>query len=261
VSDVLTRESQPPDLVLSYGPRGDQVADLRLPRNAAEPPLVIFVHGGFWQAAYDRTHTGPLADALAADGFAVCAPEYRRVGQEGGDWPGTFEDIAAAVDALPGLVGAAVGGAVDLDRVVLGGHSAGGHLALWAASRDGQAEAAAVVSLAGVCDLADCFRQGLGGGAAGQLMGGGPDQYPDRYRQADPSALLPASAPVWLVHGDADDRVPVEQSRTYAERTNAAGGWASCRVLENCGHFELIDPLTPAWPDVLAAFRAGAGLA
>ena len=110
MSDVLTRKSQPPDLVLSYGPRGDQVADLRLPRNAAEPPLVIFVHGGFWQAAYDRTHTGPLADALAADGFAVCAPEYRRVGQEGGGWPGTFEDIAAAVDALPGLVAAAVGG-------------------------------------------------------------------------------------------------------------------------------------------------------
>jgi acetyl esterase/lipase len=151
-SDILTRAARPPDQVLRYGPRHEQFADLRLPvwsdeaesspGSAAEwrPewPVVIFLHGGFWRAAYDRTHTGPLAEALAGAGFAVSTPEYRRTGQRGGGWPGTFDDVAAAVDALPELVAAAAaaaGGSADLRRVVLAGHSAGGHLALWAAGR------------------------------------------------------------------------------------------------------------------------------
>ena len=148
-SDILTRAARPPDQVLRYGPRHEQFADLRLPvwsdetesspGSAAEwrPewPVVIFLHGGFWRAAYDRTHAGPLAEALAAAGFAVCTPEYRRTGQPGGGWPGTFDDVAAAVDALPGLVAAAAGGRADLGRVVLAGHSAGGLVVLEAARK------------------------------------------------------------------------------------------------------------------------------
>src|SRR5262249_20385635 len=139
----------PPDLVLSYGPGPDHVADLRLPprRAGALPagapppvtrpaPLVVFLHGGFWRAAFYRTHIGPLSTALAAAGFAVCVPEFRRTGQRGGGWPGPFDDVAAAVDTLPALVrDAADAGRVSDEPALLAGHSAGGHLALWAAAR------------------------------------------------------------------------------------------------------------------------------
>ena len=111
-ADVLSRPARSPDLTLTYG-RPDLVADLFLPpadRARAAAPLIVFLHGGFWRAAYDRKHAGPLAEALAAAGFAVCLPEYRRVGQDGGGWPGTFDDVRAAVARLPGLVGGAAGG-------------------------------------------------------------------------------------------------------------------------------------------------------
>jgi acetyl esterase/lipase len=284
VSDILTRAARPPDQVLHYGPRPDQFADLRLPVRSGEAensssaaerrpewPVVIFLHGGFWRSAFDRTHTGPLAEALAAAGFAVCTPEFRRTGQPGGGWPGSFDDVAAAVDVLPGLVAAAVqeaGGRADPGRLVLAGHSAGGHLALWAAGRGALPEggrwaapplASGVVSLAGVCDLAACYRLGLGGDAAGALMGGGPEEFPERYRAGDPMGLVPTGLAVRLVHGMADDRVPWELSAGYAERGRAAGDDVACELLEECGHFEVIDPLSGVWDAVLAAFRSAAG--
>jgi acetyl esterase/lipase len=269
-----------------YGTHAYQFADVRLPVRRGEGesfsvpfaeappewPVVIFLHGGFWRSAFDRTHTGPLAEALAASGFAVCTPEFRRTGQPGGGWPGTFDDVAAAVDALPGLVAAAAssaGGAADLSRVVLAGHSAGGHLALWAAGRGtlpagdrwaaGPPAVSGVVSLAGVCDLAACYRLGLGADAAGALMGGGPDRYPARYRAADPMGLVPTGVPVRLVHGTEDDRVPAGLSAAYAARGRAAGDEAECELLDGCGHFEVIDPLSRAWPAVLGAFWGAAG--
>jgi acetyl esterase/lipase len=237
-------------------------------------PLVIFLHGGFWRSAYDRAHVGPLSEALAAAGFAVCAPEYRRTGQPAGGWPGTFDDVATAVDVLPQLAAQVSCGVADPDRVVLAGHSAGGHLALWAASRGrlptdapwhapqpgtpGLNVGVGVVSLAGVCDLAACYRFGLGSGAAGALMGGSPEEFPDRYRVADPMSLVPAGAPAWLVHGTADEHVPESQSRDYAAAAAAAGGRVQAELLPGCGHFEVIDPLSAAWPAVLDAFRAAA---
>jgi acetyl esterase/lipase len=285
--DILTRAARPPDQVLRYGPRPDQFADLRLPvrseggenssslaaERRPEWPVVIFLHGGFWREAFDRTHTGPLAEALAAAGFAVCTPEFRRTGQAGGGWPGTFDDVAAAVDVLPGLVADAAqvaGGRADLGRLVLAGHSAGGHLALWAAGRGAlpgggrwaagpAARPAGAVSLAGVCDLVECYRLGLGGDAAGALMGGGPGQYPERYRAGDPMGLVPTGAVVRLVHGTADDRVPAAFSVGYAGRGRAAGDDVGCELLEGVGHFEVIDPLSGAWGAVAAAFWEAAG--
>ena len=175
-TSVLARKARPPDLLLRYGPEDDHVADVHLPptyRTAADPaprvaPLVLFLHGGFWRAKYGREHTAPLAEALAAAGFLVCAPEYRRTGQRGGGWPGTFDDVAAAADRLPGLVATAIGAAAELP-VVLAGHSAGGHLALWAASRHQlpagtpwqlppRHSVRAAVALAAVSDLAACYR-------------------------------------------------------------------------------------------------------
>jgi acetyl esterase/lipase len=285
-SDILTRAARPPDRVLRYGPGTDQHGDLRLPvwsemgktfsGERPASPLVIFLHGGFWRSAFDRTHTGPLAEALAAAGFAVCTPEFRRTGLPGGGWPGTFDDVAAAVDTLPGLAAEAAdeaGGQVDTGRVVLGGHSAGGHLALWAAGRGRLPESdpwrrrdadgvrvTGVVSLAGVCDLAAGFRLGLGGGAVGDLMGGGPEEYPERHRAADPMGLVPTGMRVRLVHGTVDDRVPVGLSREYAGRAGAAGDDVTCEVLDGAGHFEVIDPRSGAWGAVLAAFEAAAGV-
>ena len=139
--DVLTRPAPPPDLVIRYGTGAEHVADVRLPKRrtgaAVRPaPLVLFLHGGFWRVAYDRSHTGPMAAALAAAGYAVCVPEFRRTGQPGGGWPGTFDDVAAAVDRSPTLVREAAGLGVIADGpALLSGHSAGGHLALWAAGR------------------------------------------------------------------------------------------------------------------------------
>lgn len=274
--EVLTRPARPPDLVVRYGPGAEHIADVRLsagesrelhPRLPGKSglPLVLFLHGGFWRAAYDRAHTGPLSAALAEEGFAVCAPEYRRVGQPGGGWPGTLNDVAAAVDLLPALVAEAAGGRVDPSRVVLAGHSAGGHLALWAAARHRlpsghrwrvpQPTARGVVGLAAVCDLAAGFEQNLGVGAVAALMGGGPARYPDRYRAADPAGLLPTGVTVRLVHGSMDDTVPCPMSRDYATGALSAGDDAGCCVLPDVGHFEVIDPISAAWPGVVAAFQ------
>ncbi len=275
--DILSRPSRSPDVVLAYGEGGDRVAEVRLPGTGHDVPagrrgllpLVIFLHGGFWRAAYDRAHTGPLAAALADSGFVVCTPEYRKVGQAGGGWPGTFEDVAAAAEVLPGLIAAATSGLTDGSPVILAGHSAGGHLALWAAAQQGpragpgagtaaRHERLAVVSLAGVCDLAKCYRQGLGNGAAGDLMGGGPELFPDRYAAADPMSLAPIGVPITLVHGSGDDRVPCQQSQDFAAKAQVSGDGVTFTRIDGCGHFEVIDPLSGAWPTVLAAFEATA---
>src|SRR5262245_2939325 len=210
---VLTRTARAPDLVLRYGDGAEHVADVHLPPTAVGPregtsaraPLIIFLHGGFWRADYGREHTRPLAEALADAGFVVCAPEYRRTGQAGGGWPGTFDDVAAAVDLLPGLVAEATDGLVAADPadVVLAGHSAGGHLALWAASRNRLPEGSrwhtggsgwrGVVALAAVTDLAAGSRKALGRQAAGELMGGWP-----RIR---PSSGLPGIRPAGTGRG------------------------------------------------------------
>src|SRR5690349_4956501 len=207
--DILVRAAPAPDEVLRYGDGAEQVADFWYPAGGgdgaggaaggAAPPLIVFLHGGFWRAAYDRVHARPLAVALAAAGYAVVLPEYRRTGQAGGGWPGTFDDVALAVDVLPGLVPEAPGAPGAVGAVVLGGHSAGGHLALWAAARAGlpsgspwagaavaAGAVSGVVGLAAVSDLTGCARQRLGRGAAQALMGGGPR----RYAVADPQRLL-----------------------------------------------------------------------
>jgi acetyl esterase/lipase len=243
--EVLTRPAPPPDLTLTYGPHPDHVIDVRLPARLPAR-IVVLIHGGFWRAAFDRTHTGPMASALASAGYVVATPEYRRTGQEGGGWPGTFDDVAAALDAVPGLLAA-----YDSQPPALLGHSAGGHLALWAASRSA-GSVRGVVSLAGCADLGMCSRLGLDDGATDLLLGGSPDEVPERYTFADPAQLPPLAVPVTLLHGTADDRVPVEVSRSYAERTGA-----ELRELSGAGHFALIDPLSPVWPRVLETLPTG----
>jgi acetyl esterase/lipase len=296
--EILTRPAPPPDITLRYGNGSEQVADVWLP-SRGPAPIVLFFHGGFWQAAYDRKHTGNLAAALAQAGFVACTPEYRRIGQPGGGWPGMFDDVATAVDELPGLIEEAAGHLkrgqgepvllppeggepvqvppahgkpvqVAPGRVALAGHSAGGHLAMWSAGRHRlPAESpwhvpappcSGVVALAPVSDLAACHTLGLENRVTDRLLGGGPDRYPERYALADPARLIPLGGTVRIVHGTEDDRVPHEMSRDYIVRAVAAGDPVVLDELPGCGHFELIDPLSAAWPAVLAAFQAIAPL-
>lgn len=256
---VLTRAAPAPDAQVRYGEHPDQVADVRRPApgaGGARRPLVVVVHGGFWRAEYDRAHTGPLAAALAAEGYPVAQLEYRRTGQPGGGWPGTFADVAAGVAALPALVAEAVG-RPDLatDRPILLGHSAGGHLALWCAA-ELPSRLRGVLALAPVADLDEAYRLDLDQGAVAALLGGGPEDVPDRYARADPARRLPVPVRAIVVHGALDLQVPVEMSRRYVSLARAAGSDISLLELPYTEHFGLIDPESPAWPKVTAALHS-----
>ena len=257
--EVLTRPAPAAPVTVVYGDHPDQIADVWFPERPSGPvPLVVFVHGGFWRAAYDRTHARPLANDLAARGYAVATIEYRRTGQPGGAWPGTFDDVARAFEAVPDLVRQSPH-APEIGDVVLAGHSAGGHLVLWGANlhrlpedapwrRSEPLPIAGVLALAPVADLADAYRHELGERAVAALLGGGPDDFPARYAAADPAALPVPEVPTVLVHGALDDRVPVAQSQRYAAR-----GDARLVELSEVEHFGVIDPLSDAWPAVLEA--------
>lgn len=245
------------------GRDGDQhVADLHRPDRGGPAPVVVLVHGGFWRAPYRRDLMSGLAHDLAGRGWAAFNIDYCRVGDAGGGWPGTLADVAAAVDHLAGLAGPAE---LDLARVLAVGHSAGGQLALWLAGRPGLPASApgaapavrvsAAVSQAGVCDLVS--GADLGRGAARELLGGAPEQLPERYLLASPQARLPLGVPGLLVHGDADDRVPVTQSRGYAAAAAEHGERVELVELAGVGHFEHLDPGHPAWQAVLGWLDRG----
>jgi acetyl esterase/lipase len=240
-----------------YGPGPHRFLELTLPSGAGPAPVAVVLHGGFWRAAYGVELARPLASDLAAAGYVAVAVEYRRVGA-GGGWPETLEDVAAALDCLPDLPDA---DALDLTDVTVIGHSAGGHLAAWAAGRGrlpaGAPGAApgvrvtAAVLQAGVLDLEVADRQRLGSGAVRDFLGAGPDGAPDRYAVADPVRLLPTGAAVLCVHGAADDVVPVEQSERYATAAARAGDDVELRVVPG-DHMVVIDPSSDAWATVRA---------
>lgn len=234
-----------PDAVLRYAEHDEAVVDVHLPERTSGE-VVVLVHGGFWKAEWDRTHTRPLARRLAEDGFVVATPEYRRVGN-GGGWPTTAEDVRRALTALPRVLAALDVAPV---RTTLVGHSAGGHLVLWLANElpvEGLA-VHRVVGLAPVSDLRATAALSLGTGAAEAFMGGGPERVD--YDPADPMVRLEdrPAVEIAVVHGDRDENVPLELSRRFVERHP----WA--RLVElDCGHFELIDPDDPAYEAVRAA--------
>jgi acetyl esterase/lipase len=241
-----------------YGPDRSQRADLHLPPGPGPHPVMILIHGGSWRRRYGRMVMRGLAGDLVRRGWAVWNIEYRRLGA-GGGWPATFDDVAAAIDYLEEL-----DAPLDLARVSVLGHSAGGHLALWAASRDRLPAGAPgaiereprvglerVISQAGVCDLAGGYRD-WHGGAVRVLMGGSPQELPERYAVADPLGLVPLQTPVLLVHGVLDQTVSVRLSRRYARSAHAAGGSVELVEIEGEAgrHRAHVDPRGAAWAAV-----------
>jgi acetyl esterase/lipase len=240
---------------IAYGRSPDQVGDLYLPQRARHrrAPVVGLLHGGFWRMPYARDHIAPLAADLADRGFAVWNLEYRRVGTAGGGWPGTLQDVAAGIDHLATL--AQDGERIDLARVIVVGHSAGGHLALWCALQDKsrgdgiqpqRVQVSLAVGLAAVADLALAHELGCGNGAVENFLGGSPLQVAARYRSTSPAEMLPIGVKQLLVHGSIDVDVPVVISRRYAAAATAAGDDVNFIELKDAAHMDFIDPSSDA---------------
>lgn len=241
--EVLDEQAPEPARTTAYGTDPAQVYDVRLPGQRTQDVTVVVVHGGFWRPEYDRTHAGRQAQAFADAGFPTAVVEYRRPGMPGGGWPGTVEDLAAAVAAIradPDLGG----------PVVLVGHSAGGQLVAWAAAQPWAHGLRGVVSLAGVLDLAHGQAGEVGGGAIVTFLAGTPEEVPQAYAAADPVGLAPG-IPVVVVHAHDDAEVPFELSERYA----AAHHGPNVRLVpvEGGGHYGLIDPENPAFQQVRKA--------
>jgi acetyl esterase/lipase len=241
---ILTLPPPPADARLPYGTDANQFGELRLPKTNGPFAVVLNIHGGFWRAKYDLTHAGHLCAALTAKGVATWNVEYRRVGNAGGGWPGSFEDILSASRFLP-----QIGKRYNLDssRVLAIGHSAGGQLALCLAAHEPSMRR--VISLAGILDLEEAFNEHLSNDAVVEFLGGTPKQVPDHYREADPMRLK-ITATEWLIHGAADDTVPASFSRNYAEQKKGRGEDVHYLEISTAGHYELIDPHSAAWPKV-----------
>jgi acetyl esterase/lipase len=239
-----------------YGTEPDQFLELTVPDGNGPARVAVVLHGGFWRAAYGVELARPLAADLAAAGWAAVAVEYRRVGA-GGGWPHTLLDVAAALDALPALPAAE---RLDLADLTVIGHSAGGHLAAWAAGRHllpagapgagPRVRVTAAVLQAGVLDLTAAADQQLGSGAVRAFLGAGPAEAPQRWAAADPVRLLPTGAAVLCVHGRDDDVVPLAQTERYAAAATAAGDQPEVRVVPG-GHMALIDPGGEPWHAVV----------
>ncbi len=258
VQDILKLPVAPADQRIFYGSSARQFGDLRLPKGPGKHPVAVVIHGGCWLAEYNLDHLSSFCAALTRAGVATWSLEYRRVGDPGGGWPGTFEDVSRGADRLQAIAGKYH---LDVNRVVVVGHSAGGHLALWLAARSRLPSASplfapavlrlrGVVSLAGIADLREAYDQNTCGDAVGRLLGGSPAEVAERYTESSPIEMLPIGVPQRLIHGARDRIVPLASARAYETRARQSGDDVRLIVLETAGHFELIAPQSPAWATV-----------
>ena len=236
----------PEPVEIPYGDAPQQFAVLTLPEGDGPFPVIAFIHGGFWRNPYDLSYAEAQAADAAANGFAAWNIEYRRVGDDGGGYPGTCEDVVAAIDAL-----AQVDAPLDLSCVAVVGHSAGGHLALWLGQQEGLAvQPMLVVGQAPVVDFTASAE--LSDGAVAEFLGGSPDQVSERYAATDPTRLGPARTPQLIVHGGADDIVPVAHAARYLD---LAGDRVVFCEFPGVDHFDVIDAGSETWQFVLDVIR------
>ena len=252
------------DHTLQYGPDSLQFGQLRLPEGKGPFPVLVVVHGGCWLSAYNLHYMAHLSEALTKAGYATWNIEFRRVGDAGGGYPGTFKDVAMATDYVREL---AKKYPVNAKQVAVIGHSAGGHLALWLGGRHQLPRTSelysrkplklkGVVALAGIPDLAAySMEQGSCNAAVQRLMGGLQADKPSQYAQASPAALLPLQVKQLLVQGELDPIVPVSQSAGYVASARASGDNARQLLVPGAGHFDVVVPDTPAWPTVVEAVQ------
>jgi acetyl esterase/lipase len=263
--DLQALPSSTPDARVAYGADSSQYGELRVPAGAGPHPVVVLIHGGCFKAAYANAHElGALADSLKARGIASWNVEYRRLGQPGGGWPNTYLDVGRGIDHLRTL---ATTYPLDLHRVALVGHSAGGHLAMWAAARSRVARSSAlyvadplpirgVVDLAGPLDMTaniPGYEAGCRDSVVTTLLGGTPATVPERYAQASPMALLPLGVPQVIVIGEHEEFVPRPYVDPYVRAAERAGDTVRLVVVPGVGHFELAMPNTTAWPPLADA--------
>jgi acetyl esterase/lipase len=249
--DILSRQPPAADDRIAYGSDPNQFFDLRIPAGHGRHPIVFFIHGGYWRAKYDLTYGGHLCHALTLAGIASVNVEYRRVGNSGGGWPGTFDDIRRAYAVLRERE--AQTHPLDLQRLCTVGHSAGGHLALCLAAHETSVTHA--ISLAGVLDLRRAWELHLSNDAVTEFLGGSPAEEPDRYREASP-AELKIAAEQKIIHGTADDSVPYEISKNYADGKSKAGEKVELITFPDTDHFEIVDPQSKVWPSLQQTIEA-----
>jgi len=241
-----------------YGRARGQYGELFLPPGGGPFPVAVVLHGGFWKAQYGRKETHAVCADLAARGWAAWNVEYRRLGRlSGGGYPGTLEDVAAAVDHLADLPAHARVGepradltpfGFDLTRLVAIGHSAGGHLAAWLATRERpRIPVTAVAAQAGVLDLRLASELRLSDGVVHRFLGGTPQEVPERYAAASPAERLPLGVPALLTHGGRDDTVPLRMSEGFAAAARAVGDDVELVVEPDEDHMGHIDPGNRLW--------------
>jgi acetyl esterase/lipase len=267
-ADLQALPSRPADQRSAYGTDSSEYGELRVPPGPGPHPVVVLIHGGCFKAAYATLRDlAPMGDALRDDGIASWNIEYRRLGQPGGGWPGTYLDVGRAVDHLRTL---AATHRLDLRRVVLLGHSAGGHLAMWAAARtrlppDSPLHMArplpvrGVIDLAGPLDLAAHrpeYEALCRDSVITALLGGTPEAVPARYAQASPIRLVPLGVPQVLLIGEHEEFVPRPLVEAYAGAAARAGDSVRVILLPGLGHFEPASPRSTAWPRVRSAVQA-----
>lgn len=250
---ILTKAPSKADLRIPYGTDPNQFVDIRIPAGKGPHPVVFFIHGGYWRDKYDLTYAGHLCAALAKAGIASWNVEYRRVGNPGGGWPGTFEDVRAAYHLLHGNKKENTG-KFDLKRACVAGHSAGGQLALCLAAFE--KSVTRVLSLAGVLDLRRGWELHLSNDAVSEYLGGSPKDVPEHYREASPAERPIPQAMQKLIHGTADTAVPYEIGKGYADAKKKSGEKIELITLDKIGHFEIVDPGSAVWEKVQGAFSS-----
>jgi acetyl esterase/lipase len=248
---ILDLPPAPPGVRIAYGADEFQFGELYLPEGRGPHPVAIVIHGGYWRARYDLRHIGHFCVGLTKAGIAAWSLEYRRLGNAGGGFPGTLEDVRQGAAHLYRI---ARERSLDMKRVVATGHSAGGHLVLWLAKQK-TAPLRGVVPLAPVSDLRRAWELKLSSNVTEDFLGGSPEKVPERYRAASPMEMLPLGLKQRLFHGDRDEVVPPAMSRAYVAAARKSGDDCTLTELEGAGHFELIDPRTAAWGEVRSAIE------